>query len=171
MHLRLLGLPLAFVVSAVQADSPLPPPQRIISCSSSGEVCAESDPNTNVTTIRKRNADALWSFSGWHRWLFVAEDGRSVVVGYGGMNLVPSASDLQVEVLHFYNQGKLIRSVKLADLYSDRSQLVQTVSHLAWVHSIHVNRANQLVLELVTAGSKAFAMHSGELQPEIKDGA
>jgi hypothetical protein len=87
------------------------------------------------------------------------------------MNLVPAESDLQLEVVHFYNQGNLVRTIRLSDLYSDRSQLTRTVSHLAWVRSIHVNGANQLVLELVSGRSMAFSMSSGEPQAQARNGA
>ena len=163
---------LALFASVAHADSPAPPPQRVVSCSSSGEVCAESDPRTNVTQIvSKLKTGTLWSIKGWHRWLFVAEDGKSVVVGYSGMNLVPADTDLQFEVFHFYNQGKLVRTVKLADLYSDRSQLIRTVSHLEWVSSVRVNRASQLIVELVSGSHVAFNMATGERQAQIRDGA
>jgi hypothetical protein len=165
-------LVLALVSPLARADSPLPPPQTIIACSPSGMVCANSDPLTNRTVVSRKNGpEAPWSINGWHRWLFVADDGHSAVVGYAGMNLVPIQSDLQLEVLYFYKQSKLVRTIKLADLYRDKSQLVRTVSHLAWVRSIRVNRANQLVLELVSGRNVAFGMSTGDSQPEVRDGA
>lgn len=167
-----LCLALALVGPVARADSPLPPPQTVLACSPSGMVCAKSDPRTERTVVSRKNApEAPWSIDGWHRWLFVADDGRSAVVGYAGMNLVPIESDLQLEVLYFYNQGKLVRTIKLADLYCDKSQLTRTVSHLAWVSSIRVNGANQLVLELVSGRNAAFAMSTGESQSEVRDGA
>lgn len=163
---------LFLLMSLAHADTPLPSPQRVNACSQSDAVCAESDPATNRTVIvRKTNTEVLWSIEGWHRWLFVADDGQSLAVAYDGMNLVPAESDLQLEVLRFYNQGKLVRSIKLADLYSNKSQLTRTASHFAWVRSIHVNRAHQLVLELVSGRSVAFVMNSGESLPETDDGA
>lgn len=173
MHsLTAFCLVLALASPLARADSPLPPQQTVIACSPSGMVCANSDSRTNRTVVSRKNGpEASWSITGWHRWLFVADDGHSAVVGYAGMNLVPIQSDLQLAVLYFYKQGKLVRTIKLADLYCDKSQLTRTVSHLAWVVSIHVNRANQLVLELVSGRNVAFSMSTGESQSEVRDGA
>ncbi len=167
---RIFVATLFLLPSLARADEPLSQPEKIFVCSPSGSVCANSDPTANSTTIfRKYGAKTLWSIEGWHRWLFVADDGGAIAVAYNGMNLVPPNSDLQLEVLHFYNHGKLVRSIKLADLYIDKSQLMRTVSHFAWVLSIHINRANQLVVELVSGQRLAFDMSSGELRVQIPD--
>ena len=168
---RLLLLAL-LAVSSAQADTPLPPPGRHLVCSPSGSICADSDPQASVTkVISKSSGRELWSFKGWHRWLFVSEDGKSVVVGYQGMNLVPTDSALSLEVLHFYAQGRLVRTLRLDDLYESQSQLQRTAFHLAWVHTVTVNRANELVLELVTGRKVAFSMATGQEQKLVRDGA
>jgi hypothetical protein len=87
------------------------------------------------------------------------------------MNLVPTDSALSLEVLHFHAQGRLVRTLRLDDLYESQSQLQRTASHLAWVHAVTVNRANELVLELVTGRKVAFSMATGQEQKLVRDGA
>lgn len=93
-----------------------------------------------------------------------------MVVGYEGMNLVPVDVTLKEPVLFFYNKGKIIRTVALGDLYKHKSELVRTASHLAWAHIPGINKANQLVVELVNGKKVAFAASTGKVQPLIADG-
>ncbi|MFZ2990486.1 hypothetical protein [Ideonella sp.] len=93
-----LAVALALLISEAHADAPLPPPQNVVSCASSGEVCAQSDLRRgNTDIINKAKAEVLWSISCWHRWLIVAEDGQSVALCYPGMNLVPADAGLHVQ--------------------------------------------------------------------------
>ena len=166
-----LALIVAFVAAPALADTPLPPPEKLTICSSAGKVCATSDPSTNVTLVSSQiSRQKPWTIPGWHRWLFVSDDGESVVVGYGGMNLVPVDVTLKEPVLFFYNKGTLVRTVLLGDLYERKSQLRRTVSHFAWVHIPGINRSNQLVVELVNGKKVAFAASTGQVQPLIPDG-
>lgn len=168
---RCLAAAAVLVPHIVRADAPLPPPAKVVQCSASGAVCAESDPATDRTVVRRRGvSQPLWSVHGWHRWLFVSNDGQSLVAAYDGLNLVPANSDLRLEVLRFYVRGKLVRTVRLGDLYADRSELVRTVSHLAWVRSIGVNRAEQLVVELMSGRKVALGMRSGQAETVAVDG-
>lgn len=166
MQFCTLGLTVALLgfTAFVRADEPLPPPERFVACSTSGLVCADSDPKTGRTVIlRKAEAKVLWSIAGWHRWLFASNDGASLVVAYDGLNLIPVASTLQLEVLRFYNRGKLVRTVRLADLYDDRSELVSTTSHLAWVNTISASQEDHLIVELVSGRTETFSMATGQL--------
>jgi hypothetical protein len=147
------------------ADEPLPQPSEVIACSASGDFCATSNPLQKVTSVRHKGAeDVLWTLPGWHRWLFVSNDGESVVVGYDGMNLVPQNSTLDVPVLFFYHHGRLVRTVKLSDLYQRKSQLNKTASHFAWVRQASLNASGRLILELVDGRKAAFAAETGEPQ-------
>lgn len=160
-----LAIAILLVGQLARADEPLPPPQKVVVCSTSGEICAESDPRAGRTVvIRKSGRKPLWSIKDWHRSFFVSDDGQSLVVAHDGLGLVPTDSDLRLEVLHFYAQGKLVRSISLGDLYTDRAQLVRTASHLAWMNFIEVNRAGQLVVALVTGRDVALSMKTGLVQ-------
>lgn len=147
---------------AAHADSPLVAPKRHTVCSSSGTVCAISDPRANDTRVVHRpSGKTLWSIPGWHRWLFLSNDGMSLAIGYAGMNLIPADSSMDLPVIHFYREGRLLRALQLSDLYRSRSQLPRTASHLQWVEAIRVNNTNQLVLHLITGEIAAFSMQTG----------
>jgi hypothetical protein len=165
-----LALIVALLAGPALADAPLPPPEELRICSPAGKVCATSDPATNVTLVSSQTSrQKPWTIPGWHRWLFVSDDGESVVVGYGGMNLVPVDVTLEEPVLFFYNKGKLVRTVTLGDLYERKSQLRRTMSHFAWADMLGINRANQLVVQLVNGKQVAFAASTGQVQPLVSD--
>ncbi|QSX39405.1 hypothetical protein [Shewanella cyperi] len=88
-----------------------------------------------------------------------------MVVGYDGMNLVPLDVTLNEPVLFFYNRGRLVRTIQLDQLYESKSQLLRTVSHLAWVHNIGFNSSNKFIVELVSGKKVAFAPKSGAREP------
>src|SRR6478735_3535736 len=112
---------LCAVVGSAHADAPLAPPVSLTVCSPNKQFCAVSDPVDNTTRLSSGpSRKVLWSISGWHRWLFVSDDGESVVVGYDGMNLVPVDVTLQEPVLLFYHRGELTRTVTLGDLYQSK---------------------------------------------------
>ena len=166
-----LGLLLVLLAVPAIADTPLPPPEEQTTCSPSKKVCATSDPAKNLTTVSSKNSrQDHWTIPGWHRWLFVSDDGKSVVVGHNEMNLVSVEVTLKEPVLFFYNRGKLMRTVTLGDLYKRKSQLTRTVSHLAWVDNLSINRNNQLVVNLVTGRKLAFAVDTGQSQALLSDG-
>lgn len=114
----LITLIAALAASPALADSPLPPPERFTACSSTRNLCTDSDPAVNSTRVTPQaSGQDAWLIPGWHRGLFPSDDGGSVVVGYEGMNLVPADATLSEPVLHFYNRGRLVRTVTLDQLY------------------------------------------------------
>ncbi|WP_338845324.1 hypothetical protein V8J88_16580 [Massilia sp. W12] len=122
-----------------------------------------SEPATNSTTLySKKDGKQLWSVPVWSPWLYLSHDGRTVVTAYQGMNLVPTDSRMHMEVLRFYRDGKLLRTVRLADLYRRRADMMRTVSHYAWVNTINVTPADLLQIELVSGNYKRFAMATGK---------
>lgn len=108
----------AFAAGPALADSPLPPPERFTACSSTRNLCTDSDPAVNSTRVTPQaSGQDAWLICGWHRGLFPSDDGESVVVGCEGMNLVPADVTLSEPVLHFYNRGRLVRTATLDQLY------------------------------------------------------
>ncbi len=91
-----------------------------------------------------------------------------MVIGYSGKNLVPQDVRMSESVLFFYNRGQLVRTVKLEELYSSKSQLRRTVSHFAWVNRIGFNGENQFVVELVDGNDVAFAAATGEREAVLQ---
>lgn len=166
-----IALIAVFLASPALADTPLPPPEKITACSATRKLCATSDPVTNTTLVSPQaSGQEPWRIPGWHRWLFLSDDGESTVVGYGGMNLVPVEATLSEPVLFFYSRSRLVRTIKLDQLYRRKSQLQRTVSHFAWVHNIGFNNSNQFVVELVNGEKVAFNPGSGAREPVRSDG-
>jgi hypothetical protein len=164
--LRLASFVFLLTSTMAFADAPMPPPALVITCSLSRSVCAESDPASRITrVVRQSDGALLWSIPGWHRWLLVSDDGRSMAICNDLMNLVPRNADMSREVMHFYSQGIPVHTLRLADLLEDLSQLQRTASHLAWAESISVNSADQLVLRLVTGKTVMFSMNTGQRVP------
>jgi len=108
--------------------------------------------------ISKSSKKVLWIIPGWHRWLFVSDNGESVVIGYDGMNLVDQDLSLDQPIMFFYDRGRLVHTIRLADLYRSKSQLQRTASHLYWGDILGFNRANQLIIELV--GGRKIAVNA-----------
>ena len=152
------------------ADEPLRPPHLHTVCSASGAFCTTSDPAQETTVVASSSGEVLWSIPGWHRWLFVANDGESVVIGYDGMNLVPVDVSLDEPVLFFYDRGDLVRTVRLGDLYQRRSQLRRTASHFAWAHIPGFNGSDQLIVELVNGKKVAFSAKTGKREKVRSNG-
>lgn len=153
-------------MGSAHADEPLPAPAKHTTCSRAGTACAVSDPATGLTTVSRRDASApAWTIPGWHRWLFVADDGDAVVVGYDGMNLAPPDVALDEPVFVFHVRGKRVRTVTLGDLYTSTGQLPRTVSHLSWLDSAWIGASNRLMVRLVTGKTLAFSLTTGEAEP------
>jgi hypothetical protein len=161
----------AVLVNSVHADTPLPPPKKLKICSTFKKLCAISDPVKNVTFLLTNvSGQKPWKIAGWHQWMFLSDDGESAVIGYAGMNLLPQDVQFSEPVLFFYNRGKLVRTVKLDELYRSKSQLRRTVSHFAWVNQLGFNDAHQFVIELVNGNKVAFAARTGDVEPIQLDG-
>lgn len=162
---------LLLLCGPVFADEPLRPPHLHIQCSPSGAFCASSDPAKDTTSlVSVATGQVLWSIPGWHRWLFVSDDGESVVIGHDGMNLVPLDVSLAEPVLFFYNRGHLMHTVRLGDLYQSKAQLQRTVSHFAWAHDPGFNGSNQLIVHLVDGKQIAFDSRTGQRKRVHPDG-
>ena len=134
-------------------------------------MCAESDPTTRVTRVVNRSSGReLWTLPGWHRWMFVSNDGQFLAVVHDGLNLVPTDASLTQEVMRLYRRGRLVRAVRLGDLYTSPSQWGRTESHGVWVESIALTRANLLVLKLLQGATAVFSMSTGQRQSLTRAG-
>jgi len=152
---------LAALCAPARADAPLPAPEKHVVCANSGRFCATSDPATNTTRVEMRGAkDPGYELPGWHRWMFVSDDGEHVVTGHDGVNLVPLHATLREPVLVFHERGKVVRTLVLGDLYADLSQLTRTVSHRAWSDTVRL-QGDRLVVKLVDGRVLAFDVRTG----------
>lgn len=129
--LTLMSAVIAFVVA--HADSPLSPPTKFTVKSPDGKISVISDPDESTTKItRSSDGRLLWEIPSWESWLFVANDGKHVVAGYNGMNLIPVDYDEGMVVFTFWREGKKIRAVTLKDFVVGKSPPRKTSSHYNW---------------------------------------
>jgi len=114
------------------ADSPSPAPRdkKVYSANKQFFVLTEVTPK-RTQVFSSSEARPIWGIPGYHPVLFLSNNGY-LVVGYPGGNLLSQDAKPQDEILAFYSSGKLIRSVKIQDLFADMSVLPKTVSHLSW---------------------------------------
>jgi hypothetical protein len=104
---------LTLIAPIAAADQPLPPPSTHEVSSSNKAIVVVSSPDQGTRVLDRTTRKELWSMPGWYRWLFVSNDGRYVVTGYDGMNLIPvdCADDLVLFTL--WHRGKAIRKITL----------------------------------------------------------
>ena len=116
-----------------RADSPLAPPGRYTEKSPDGSIMAISDPKTSTTVFQNTTTKkVLWRLPSWERSLFVANDGKHVVVGYSGLNLIPQGYDEGMVLFTFWREGKKVREVTLKEFISNKSQPQKSASHYHW---------------------------------------
>jgi hypothetical protein len=123
-------------ISKALCDTPLPAPQKIESWSPDHTILAVADPDTNTTSVFRASPNGvktkLWSMVGWYRDVHVSNDGGHLVIGYDGLNLIPSKYRKDMLMLYFVEKGQLISMVTLGELIGDLSKLHRTVSNYEW---------------------------------------
>jgi len=90
----------------------------------------------------------VYSFKGdfSSRTMFVGDDGETVIVVDDFSEREPSED---LEVLHFFNEGRLTRVYTLGELFDDIGRVRPTASHFLWISSRSLRYEDDL-LHLVT---------------------
>lgn len=166
---RAAALAVVFMSSVtleVWADEPLPPPHRHTRCSPSGKACVTSDPEEGTFGHLPGAADSgarRWSLSGWHRVMYLADDGEHLVTGHEGINLVPLRKPLGVEILAFWRRGKAVRAYRLSDLVASKKSLQRTASHYRWGSYEGFDAAGDFHVSTVEGVVLVFSPKTGEV--------
>jgi len=161
-------LALVGVASSVRADSPLPPASLTEVSSPDGSFRAVADPTTDRVSVFKRGTtEPVWSLPGWHRWVFVANDGDHLVIGPDSLNLLPVGVREDAPLLVFMHRTRRVHAVTVGQLFPGLRGLRPTASHLAWGSVVGISQANRLMIELVDGRHLEFdvsdgRIHSGE---------
>jgi hypothetical protein len=106
---------------------------------------------------RDGSSKELWQTDGWYSLkVFLSEDG-SYLVRMGPWNLgqEPSKNDLAVA---FYKDGNLLKQYSTTDLVKDKTKVVRSASHYAWLAS-DIQREKQIF-----SGKK---IHDEESEPSL----
>jgi hypothetical protein len=159
----LIGLGVLLCTARLAADSPLPPPKETIVKSPDGTITAISDPQS-MTTLVQRTATGLvlWKMPGWERWLFVADDGKHVVTGYGGINLIPVDYDEKLVLFTFWNEGAKVREVTLKEFVTNKNILQRTSSHYYWGLIENIDKQGRLVVRRADEKVFLFDLSTGQ---------
>jgi hypothetical protein len=157
---------LVLLAQASLADSPLPPPVMKAVWSPNKQFCAVMEPKPATTTIYRVGSDGKrtkqWAMPGWFRVAHLADDGEHLIVGNGGINLLPLNVTKDETMIEFYKRGKLIKSVALGELLKDQSSLKRTVSHHLWGSYLGLDDKGYYVVKTVEDRTLTFDVTTGK---------
>src|SRR5262249_1337672 len=113
------------------ADSPLPPPRDHEVRSPSGRCAARAEVGASRIVVSRPaggRTETLWTFRGYCDFDALADDCRTLVVIYGGANLLYlDDRDPSTAVIRFYDYAREVRKITLGELYPDLTVLARTV--------------------------------------------
>jgi hypothetical protein len=128
---------------------------------------AVMDPKSNMTVVYRVNADGLpsvhWTMRGWFEVAALADDGKHLIVGCGGGNLLPLSVTKDFPIIQFYKVGNRINVVTLGELLQDLSKLQRTVSHYRWGNYVGLDKDGRFVVQTVEGRRLAFDVTTGKL--------
>lgn len=158
----LLSLSLMLSLQA-RADEPLPLPERYEVKSLRGHFTAVSVPGGDTKILETGSRRELWSIPGWHRSIFVADDGKHAVTGPDGLNLLPLDFDENSPLFIFWQSGVAIKSIT-AKQFLPKSVLQRTVSHYHWGTIEGIDKNHYLIIRRADGRLFRFNVATGEQQ-------
>jgi hypothetical protein len=158
----LIATMIVAAVAATRGDTPLPPPARHTANSPSGAIRAVSDPMAGTKIEDVKRHKVLWRLPGWYRRVFVADDGKHLVTGYDGLNLIPRDFSDDLVLVTFWREGRKIKEVRLRELFPDHRVLQATISHYAWGTIDGIDAQGRLKVRRVDGRIFYFDVSSGK---------
>jgi len=164
---NLLFFAVTLVVQAkLMADTPLPPPATKEVWSPNKKFCVVMEPDPATTTIFRVEGEGKrtksWAMPGWFRAAHLADDGEHLIVGHGGINLLPLNVTKDEPMIRFYNKEKPINTVTLGELLKDQSSLKRTASHYLWGSYLGLDEKGRYVVKTVEERTLAFDVTTGK---------
>jgi hypothetical protein len=141
----------ALVSVPLAADTPLPPPAKVVVWSEDHRYFLESEPNGDTTVYLMSDGKALWKIPGWHRIVFISNAGF-VAIGDDGINLLPLNYKSDVVLIELWHDGRLLHQVRLRDLVQNTKLLRRAASHYYWGTISGFNNNN--LLDIITVQGK-----------------
>ena len=192
------GLPVIVFLAAVivlarslHADLPAKPPEDYEVRSPHGRYLARitvTPPQTMVYALQQDVEVPQWSMKGFHRTVYLADDGQHLVIGYTNLVLRPEyASKESLElasknardsisawspavyspdmvILQFVDRGRIVREVTLHELVPDASKMIKTASSWHWGDFLPgLNRRGEFVVRTVDYRELHFDVKTGQL--------
>ena len=135
--------------------------------------CVYSDPEGDTTVYAMKGRfeiTPLYTVKGWHRSSWVSSNGRYFVAGYSGLNLVPTDVSPEQTMVTIYDNGVLIREVKLRELFNSLQALRPTASHYEWGYIDFV--ADTFISLITPEGEVIFDIENDKIYlPDVSQGA
>ncbi|WP_420345155.1 hypothetical protein [Pelagibius sp.] len=168
--MRLFRTPIAIAVmvvagwwhSLVLADEELRLPEDKTICSPSGVYCAGMSVIDRRTTVFKHGRPS-WSMDRWFPDAYLADDGDHLIVGHGGLGLVPVRFHPSTTILTFWRRGELVRKVPLTEIVEDLSRLPLTGGHRRWGRTLGFDDQGRFLVQTVEDRVLAFDVKDGSL--------
>lgn len=161
------GLPLAILATLVigtagiaHAVEPLPPPSRIETRSPGGLVTAVATPGSATRILDSASRRMLWNIPGWHRTIFVSDDGMHAVLGPEGRTMLPLDHRDGDPLLRFWRQARLVRTVTVGELVP-KEMRKRTLTHYVWGDIEGIDADNQLVVRRIDGQVFRFELATG----------
>jgi hypothetical protein len=155
---------LSWAGSAARGDSPpeAPQTQKIFSANQRFFVIVE--PAKKTATVFEARVDGkpreTWQMPADFQSPALSDDGRYLVVIAPGGNLIDLDHEPDDTMIWFYEEGKLVGKLSLADLIAEE-KLTRTVSHYAWANSFGFEGGHRFRVETVDGRVQVFDVATG----------
>jgi hypothetical protein len=127
MRAFLEGLLFLSLIPAAHPDAPLPPFDSLEHYNSSNTYCAVSDPVASTTLICAASSDqTIWSAPHYFWFITLAPDGAALIAFSSSGYLEPFDATNETILFSIYREGKLIRVIRIGDLFENPSLLLRT---------------------------------------------
>ena len=176
-----------------RADLPMGPPEDYVVRSSDGTHVAKitvEPPRTTIYSLRSGIESLAWAMDGFHRVLYLSDDGEHLVIAYQDLIASPDAVlttqefetelreknardtisvwspavfSMDMVMLRFINRGKAVREVPLRELMPDASKLQRRVSSWHWGMFVGFNSAGRFVAATVDYRTLFFDVKTGQI--------
>ena len=134
------------ITASARADSPLPPPTL-----------------KTVFRVSGEQRQKLWAMPGRFRVAGLKNDGKHLVTGYDGVNLLSLRHAPDEVLLRFFRGGTLIKNVTLREIIRDRARLQRTASHYYWGNYLGFDLAGRYRVETVEGRRLIFDAATGRI--------
>lgn len=104
----------------------------------------------------------FWAMDGCFEMLGLLNDGKHLVLGYRGTNMIPIDYKKDQVMLSFINRGNLINRIRLNQLITDFSKLQKINSGYYWGRYLGLNSAGYYVIQSVEGKRMLFDVKTGK---------
>src|SRR5947207_6153464 len=108
-----------------------------------------------VFAVKGKQNSPLWTVPGWSPVAAVSDSGPTLAMGHPGNNLLPLNADEGTVIFSLYQQGRLVREVKLGEILP-LPRLRRTISHVEWGTHVGFDATGRYRVEAVDKRVLAF---------------